>query len=427
MAVFRSSGLVGEISGSVGGVTFATGKGSRVVRLRPVKRSHYSDAVLEAQAAYAAAVAVWQAATDAEREAWRVYARQNPLPNRVGESRQITGFAFYIRFVLSYFDAPIDSMKLPPAQSLIYQPAFTGAAFFEGGPWLVTAWGLPTPSGGKFAFLTESAFMQRGRGLAQFSGWNRFRRVGSFFRTAPTQDVYSALSTSDLELFDGERFAWGARWSGNVTMPGPVSWGYSTVGGVPFEVDYFGRSDLNPYAGNLSTFSMTSADVVVGSQSLQGDLTNAGVAFRGITALTGLPLLPVRGVDFRVYMNVVNANVNALFFQFGYQDANNYYTVRLNAAGTCFLQRLLAGATTTLVSAAIPGFAVNTWFRYEVGWGPGSLISVDVYSLAGSLLLSMSVNDSSFDAGGIGYSISNLAGVQAIGRWNGVAVSGKAV
>jgi hypothetical protein len=105
MAIFSGSAITGSISGKVGGIVFANAKGSKVARKRPkmpkrAQRTNYPGAG-SPQTALQKCVVFWQGMSSADRAAWSTLAQQHPQPNRLGQSRPLTGFQLFLQWNLT--------------------------------------------------------------------------------------------------------------------------------------------------------------------------------------------------------------------------------------------------------------------------------------------------------------------------------------
>lgn len=96
MAIFKASPIIGGISGSIQGITFANPRGSPVLRKRQLSRKSLSPSQLSQRASFQASVAAWATFSDAQRAAWRAAASQITLTNRLGLSRNLSGFQYYL-------------------------------------------------------------------------------------------------------------------------------------------------------------------------------------------------------------------------------------------------------------------------------------------------------------------------------------------
>ena len=96
MAIMRPGPLAGQLSGRVGGIVFSRNRGGDYVRNGPSPvnpQSAYQSAVRNAMAL---ASAGWDNATDDNRAAWRSWANDHPVQNRIGESIRLQGNAAFV-------------------------------------------------------------------------------------------------------------------------------------------------------------------------------------------------------------------------------------------------------------------------------------------------------------------------------------------
>lgn len=91
------TGLGGQLSGSVGGVTASHNRYGQYLRNRTVPVNPNTDRQQAVREAFATATTSWRDLTNAQREAWTAYANQTPVLNRLGESVTLTGQAMYVR------------------------------------------------------------------------------------------------------------------------------------------------------------------------------------------------------------------------------------------------------------------------------------------------------------------------------------------
>ena len=90
--------IFSEMSGSVGGLTFSHNNGGLYVRARAIPTNPGSPQQDVVRAAFGALVAAWtELLSEAEREAWRVYAANTPLLGPLGDVRNVTGMNMYLR------------------------------------------------------------------------------------------------------------------------------------------------------------------------------------------------------------------------------------------------------------------------------------------------------------------------------------------
>lgn len=96
MAIIRTGGIVGQISGSIAGVTYSHNKGGAYIRNRSIPTNPSSSAQLQRRADLATVSTEWQGLTAAQRTAWGEWARQNPIVNALGDSILKSGHQAYV-------------------------------------------------------------------------------------------------------------------------------------------------------------------------------------------------------------------------------------------------------------------------------------------------------------------------------------------
>ena len=92
------SSIITEASGSVGGLTARHNRGGLYLRARviPVDPGSFAQNAIRAIVSFL--TSGWaDILTPAQREAWDNYAEQVPLPDRLGEPRNVGGIAMYVR------------------------------------------------------------------------------------------------------------------------------------------------------------------------------------------------------------------------------------------------------------------------------------------------------------------------------------------
>jgi hypothetical protein len=98
MAIILLGGGVAQASGSVGGVTFSRNRGGAYMRTRAIPVDPGTSEQSRVRAATAQCATRWQTQlTTAQREAWDTYALNVPLPNALGQPRNVGGIGMYIR------------------------------------------------------------------------------------------------------------------------------------------------------------------------------------------------------------------------------------------------------------------------------------------------------------------------------------------
>lgn len=97
MAKISPGPMAAAISGSMGGTTFSHNKGGPYIRARAIPTNPGTSFQLNQRARLATAAGQWQGLTDAQRQAWVEWARQNPVINALGHAVQLSGEQAYIQ------------------------------------------------------------------------------------------------------------------------------------------------------------------------------------------------------------------------------------------------------------------------------------------------------------------------------------------
>ena len=96
MALFKSQ-IATQISGSVGGTTYAHNKGGMYMRARSVPTQPNSGNQTQVRNALTEVVNAWKnTLTSAQRAAWNLYAQNVPVVNKLGDSVTNSGQNWYI-------------------------------------------------------------------------------------------------------------------------------------------------------------------------------------------------------------------------------------------------------------------------------------------------------------------------------------------
>lgn len=92
------SGIITQASGSFGGLTAAHNSGGMYFRARGLVTNPNSPAQVLARAALAQLANAWnQDLSQAQRDAWNLYAANTPLTNSLGDPHNVSGMAMYVR------------------------------------------------------------------------------------------------------------------------------------------------------------------------------------------------------------------------------------------------------------------------------------------------------------------------------------------
>lgn len=115
MALFKSQ-LATQVSGSIGGTTFAQAKGAMYMRSRGGMTNPNTTRQVQARAAFSAGIQAWNALTDAERDSWDGYAQAVTTTNKLGDSIHLSGQNWYLaQFQLANYVKAISADTIVPA------------------------------------------------------------------------------------------------------------------------------------------------------------------------------------------------------------------------------------------------------------------------------------------------------------------------
>jgi len=114
MALFKS-GIIASASGSAGGYTFSHNRGGMYIRNRSIPTNPNSGFQQVIRAALVSLTSKWgEVLTEAQRDAWTVYADQVLIPNSFGDPRAISGIAHYVRCNVSRIQAGLTRVDNAP-------------------------------------------------------------------------------------------------------------------------------------------------------------------------------------------------------------------------------------------------------------------------------------------------------------------------
>lgn len=98
MALVKTGGGIGEISGSIGSWVFARNKGGQYIRNRAIPINPNTERQDTVRASMAYLTDRWaNTLTGAQRAAWNLYASSVSMKNRIGETIYHSGFNHFIR------------------------------------------------------------------------------------------------------------------------------------------------------------------------------------------------------------------------------------------------------------------------------------------------------------------------------------------
>lgn len=115
MALFKQGMVVGQGSGSIGGVVLSHNRGGNYIRSLVFPVNPKSSRQNVVRQALSDAVAAWNALTDTARDGWKTYANAIPWPSRIGISITLTGAQMFRSCWCAAKAAGITPVTTPPA------------------------------------------------------------------------------------------------------------------------------------------------------------------------------------------------------------------------------------------------------------------------------------------------------------------------
>ncbi len=130
--------IAGQMSGSIGAITFSRNAGGSYARVRVVPIDPGSPQQVTVRATMTLLTNRWvNVLTVAQRAAWTTYAANVPRPNRLGQLRFISGIAHYIRSNLPRVQADPSGFQLPIVDN--------GPTIFDVGGYTIPTLALVSP------------------------------------------------------------------------------------------------------------------------------------------------------------------------------------------------------------------------------------------------------------------------------------------
>lgn len=114
MAIFTPGPLAGQISGRLGATVFSHNRGGPYMRNGTIPTAVTSTYALNIKANLSARSAEWAGLTDAQRGAWTEWASQNPVTNRLGLQKTLSGHQAYIQLNHRIHQAGAAVIAVPP-------------------------------------------------------------------------------------------------------------------------------------------------------------------------------------------------------------------------------------------------------------------------------------------------------------------------
>ena len=162
MAIFTPGIAIGQISGRVGGSVFSHNRGGMYIRNGSIPSVSQTQKAQDYRGYLAYASQLYANLTDAQAAAWREYAANHPVTNRLGRTHTLTGGNWFVACNARLVAASVTDVTLPPNA-----PAPSGvlisAAAVAAGAGTATITFTPDPVGATRILWVRAARVQSGR------------------------------------------------------------------------------------------------------------------------------------------------------------------------------------------------------------------------------------------------------------------------
>lgn len=183
MALIKTGGLVSMVSGTIGGVNFANGKGCQYARNAPQRRQAMSPAQAAQRAVFDYVRSYWDALTAAQRQQWKVAAAAFPKTNRIGLQRPMSAYELFSCVLMDAYPlSPGNFSTTPPSGVCQVLPIVSLTIHRDSNWWLRFS---PAPLGYKVVAV-QAARPYRNTPQSHYANW---RTVGSYNTDSDTFSI----------------------------------------------------------------------------------------------------------------------------------------------------------------------------------------------------------------------------------------------
>lgn len=393
MAIAKTMSPIGAISGSIGSLVAVNTKAGLVLRPRPIKTNPRTAPQQRARSMPGAIAAAWANLTEQQRNSWRNAARNAPLANRLGVSRNLTGWQLYTYVAMLVYHGSVPANLTPPAALWNYPAQWVSPILTSSGLLSVTARGpLPAP-----ATVTGYAYLDFACYATQQSAFRPRRALGTQTLTYAAQAWTSELATYYHTIPTGTPYALGIRTQITNALPSEILWAAGTVDGFPYTVDDFERGAVQWYTGDTAYYSISTAQAYDGTRSLKCETTSGGTyTVRRLLSTNGLPNYSTRGlrVTARMYLDTNTYSVGLIAT--GTADTDVLAVVIDEARTKLKIYRRLASAGSYLATSGAITVPTGEWVKVSFHRNASNLITVKCWKADGTLLATVTATDSNF-------------------------------
>lgn len=132
MALIKLTAIVDNISGKLNGTVFSRNKGGHYMRSKSKPTNPRTAPQMAVRAAFGAISQLWRGLTEAQRAAWQAAAADFPYQNKLGDSKELSGFALHQKLNRNLQLIGQSALSTPPAPEAVPAPtAFNVNASLE--------------------------------------------------------------------------------------------------------------------------------------------------------------------------------------------------------------------------------------------------------------------------------------------------------
>jgi hypothetical protein len=133
--IIRYAAVVGAASGTLGAITFSNRRGNAIVSTKSTPNNQATQAQMDHRIAMARAAKGWAAQTPSAMFNWKLFAAKNVRQNRLGVTRQLSAYQFYIKENVLRAQIGATLHTIPPTLGQRGIGQFAGLIFYVGGPY----------------------------------------------------------------------------------------------------------------------------------------------------------------------------------------------------------------------------------------------------------------------------------------------------
>jgi hypothetical protein len=126
MALFK--GNAGQLSGSVGGVTYSRGRGGAICRVKVAPTQPDTPAQVIQRGRMAGISKLWAGSVDEpKKRAWNQRSKEHPYRNAFGDAHELSGFGYFVQMNLDSMTSGETVVDTPPIYQI--ETALTAMTF----------------------------------------------------------------------------------------------------------------------------------------------------------------------------------------------------------------------------------------------------------------------------------------------------------